>query len=124
MSCHSTAQAISAAQMMPTGGCTSQSANWFRNLPGTQAFGRFTPQGSTCVTDMTGLTLTAADYSLQLASTVTRAVSTTSTFNPCTWDDDAPPSATPSAPAGAGASRGAPPSVPSFEVTRDPKPPQ
>jgi hypothetical protein len=36
--------------------------------------------------------VTSADYSLQLASTVTRAISTTQpTFNPCTWDAAAPP---------------------------------
>jgi hypothetical protein len=96
-------------------------ANWFRNLPGTQAFGRFDPEGSQCLTALNGLTLTAADYSLQLASTVTRALSTTQqSFNPCTWDDAHPPSAGPTPPPGpAGMAAGQkPPRV--FPVTRDP----
>ena len=50
------------------------SGNWFRNLPGTQPFGRFDPEGSTCETSLSGVTVTAADYSLQLAATVTRSV--------------------------------------------------
>jgi hypothetical protein len=93
-------------------------ANWFRNLPGTQAFGRFDPEGAQCLTDLNGITLTAADYSLQLASTVTRALSATQqSFNPCTWDDASPPSAGP-APAAPTAKGFKPPRV--FEVTRNP----
>jgi len=66
------------------------------NLPGTQAFRRFDSEGTQCLTALNGLTLTAADHSLQLASTVTRALSTTQqSFNPCTWDDANPPSAGP-----------------------------
>ncbi len=105
MSCHSTAQAPSLAAIVPSGsgGCASQRAAWFRNLPGTEAFGRFDPDGSTCETSLNGTTLTAADYSLQLGSTVTRAVSGSATFNPCTWDDTAPPTAAPmAAPTGRG----------------------
>jgi len=98
MSCHSTAQSPTLADMVPPdgGGCGSMRANWFRNLPGTQAFRRFDPEGTQCLTALNGLTLTAADHSLQLASTVTRALSTTQqSFNPCTWDDANPPSAGP-----------------------------
>lgn len=116
MSCHSTAQAPSFAPMIPpaTNACASQRASWFRNLSGTTAFGRFDPQGSTCETSLDGLTVTAADYSLQLAATVTRALSTQQSFNPCTWDTAAPPSsiATDAAPAAGGAQV--------FEVSRDP----
>ena len=123
MSCHSTAQSPSLANMVPPdgGGCGSMRASWFRNLPGTQAFGRFDPEGAQCLTALNGLTLTAADYSLQLASTVTRAISTTQeSFNPCTWDDANPPSAGPTPPSGpAGMAPGQkPPRV--FPVTRDP----
>ena len=76
MSCHSTAQAPSLAAIVPpgSGACASQRAAWFRNLPGTEAFGRFDPQGSTCETSLSGITLTAADSSLQLGSTVARGV--------------------------------------------------
>jgi hypothetical protein len=123
MSCHSTAQSPTLANLVPPdgGGCGPMRANWFRNLPGTQAFGRFDPEGSQCLTALNGLTLTAADYSLQLASTVTRALSTTQeSFNPCTWDDANPPSAGPTPPPGpAGVAPGqTPPRV--FPVTRDP----
>jgi hypothetical protein len=127
MSCHSTAQAPSVANILPpqSGACAPQRAAWFRNLPGTQAFGRFDPEGSTCETSLSGITLTSADYSLQLGATVTRATPpSAATFNPCTWDDDAPPSATLATAAGADGSPGAPPSVRIFEVSRDPKPPQ
>jgi len=127
MSCHSTAQAPSLAGLIPpqTGACASQRSNWFRNLPGNQAFGRFDPEGSVCETDLNGVTLTSADYSLQLSATVTRATPpSAATFNPCTWDDTAPPSTTLSTPAGADAARGAPPSMRIFDVTRDPKPQQ
>ncbi len=120
MSCHSTAQAPSLAGILPPvgGACGSQRPAWFRNLAGTQAFGRFDPQGSTCETSLAGITLTAADYSLQLGSTVTRAVGTQATFNPCTWDDAAPPSAVLASPP-ADAKGQKPPRV--FEVSRDPK---
>ena len=120
MSCHSTAQAPSLANMAPPegGACGPMRSNWFRNLPGTQAFGRFDPEGTQCLTALNGVTLTAADYSLQLASTVTRAVSTTQqSFNPCTWDDASPPSAGPTAPAPTVKGQ-TPPRV--FEVTRNP----
>jgi hypothetical protein len=95
MSCHSTAQAPSLASILPprNGPCFSQRSNWFRDLPGSQAFGRFDPVGSTCETALNGQTLTAADYSLQLGKTVTQALTTSSpTFNPCTWDTAHPPS--------------------------------
>jgi hypothetical protein len=123
MSCHSTAQAPSLANMVPPEGgpCGPLRANWFRNLSGTQAFGRFDPEGTQCLTALNGITMTAADYSLQLASTVTRALSTTQeSFNPCTWDDASPPSATPAPP---DPSRMAPSETPAriFPVTRDAK---
>jgi hypothetical protein len=90
MSCHSTAQAPSLANMIPpaSGPCAPMRSNWFRNLAGTTAFGRFDPEGSTCETALNGVTVTSADYSLQLAATVTRALSAEqSSFNPCTWDN-------------------------------------
>jgi hypothetical protein len=124
MSCHGTAQAPAVAPMMPPPGgpCAALRASWFRNLPAGQAFGRFDPEGSACETSLTGLTLTAADYSLQLASTVTRGISTTqASFNPCTWDEANPPPASPQMDAAAAAD--APPrGVRVFEVTRDPEP--
>jgi hypothetical protein len=122
MSCHSTAQAPTLANMVPpaTGACASQRPAWFRNLPGTQAFGRFDPQGATCETSLTGLTVTAADYSLQLASTVTRSLGTPTTFNPCTWDDANPPSAGPPPPPAPPTTAGQKPAT-VFTVTRDPK---
>jgi hypothetical protein len=76
MSCHSTAQAPALAGIMPRAACAQPPfrANWFRNLPGAQAFGRFTPTGSSCVTTPPATPSTAADYSLQLGSTVSRAL--------------------------------------------------
>ena len=99
MSCHSTAQAPSLADMRPPddGPCLPQRSNWFCNLPGTQPFGRFDPNG-TCETALNGITLSAADYSLQLSDTVTRSVAGPASFNPCTWDVDARPSAGPPPP--------------------------
>jgi hypothetical protein len=123
LSCHSTAQAPSLANILPPSGnntCTPLRANWFRNLPGTQPFGRFDPRPTTCETSLSGITLTAADYSLQLAETVANALpSAPSRFNPCTWDTANPPSAVPAA----GLERTAAPGTPTvFPVTRDPKP--
>lgn len=119
MSCHSTAQAPTLAGMTPpaSGPCAPMRANWFRNLSGASPFGRFDPQGSTCETSLDGLTVTATDYSLQLAATVTRAVSTQASFNPCTWDDANPPTAVPPAPPVAAPAVGPPARV--FEVIRD-----
>ena len=118
MSCHSTAQAPSLADIRPpTGGaCFPLRSNWFRNLPGTQAFGRFDPEGSVCETSTTGITLTAADYSLQLGDTVTRSVAQSASFNPCTWDDAAPPPAAPPPPPAPAARGQKPPRV--FPVNR------
>jgi hypothetical protein len=124
MSCHGTAQAPSLANMIPpaTGPCEPQKASWFRNLPGSEAFGRFDPEPDPkpthCETALNGTVLTAADYSLQLASTVTRAMRPPATFNPCTWDPAKPPPAplAPAAPAATAA--GKPPRI--FEVSRDP----
>jgi hypothetical protein len=103
MSCHSTAQAPSVAQIMPQGACNQPPfrANWFRNLPGSQAFGRFTPSGQTCITTPPSNAPTAADYSLQLSTTVSRSLTTPDTFNPCTWDTANPPAAIPTPPAAA-----------------------
>ncbi len=121
MSCHGTAQAPSLASMIPPAGtssCLSQRDKWFRNLPGTQAFGRFDPKPTACETDITGITLTAADYSLQLGATVTRGLPTAAaTFNPCTWDAATPPP--PPSPSALTGARARMPRV--FEVTRDPK---
>jgi hypothetical protein len=119
MSCHSTAQAPSLASIIPpaTGSkCAPQRAAWFRDLPGTQAFGRFDPTPTACETALNGVTLTAADYSLQLGATVTRAITGGQTFNPCTWDAASPP---PAPPAPASAAVGKKPRT--FEVSRDPK---
>ena len=67
LSCHSTAQAPTLADMLPTGSCASQRPNWFRNLAGSQPFGRFDDRTPACDTSLSGLTVTSADYSLQLA---------------------------------------------------------
>jgi hypothetical protein len=121
MSCHSTSQAPSFASMIPpaSGACAPLASNWFRNLAGGTPFGRFDPEGSVCETSLSGLTVTAADYSLQLAATVTRALSSTASFNPCTWDDAALPSAGPS-PMTEGAPAEPAPAAHVFEVSRDP----
>jgi hypothetical protein len=115
MSCHSTAQAPAVARILPSGACNQPPfrANWFRNLPGTQAFGRFTPQGANCITTPPPNAPVAADYSLQLGATVSRSLNTPATFNPCTWDTANPPAAPAAAPAAANA-------APVFPVTRDP----
>lgn len=131
MSCHGTAQAPAVAQMLPQGACNQPPfrANWFRNLPGSQAFGRFTPTAQGCVTTPPATAPVAADYSLQLAATVSRALSGAATFNPCTWDTANPPSGAPASPVGLSAPAAAPraraasplPSeTPVFPVTRDP----
>ncbi len=123
MSCHSTAQAPSVAPMLPTGACNQPPfrEKWFRNLKGTTAFGRFQPSGQACVTASPGVTLTAADYSLQLSATVARALPTATggqTFNPCTWDEDDPPTALV---APTRTSELTVRDVKQFEVTRDPE---
>lgn len=123
MSCHSTAQAPSLADILPpspTGTCGPMRSNWFRNLPGATAFGRFDPENGVCETALNGITLTAADYSLQLGATVTRSVSASS-FNPCTWDEANPPSLGPETFAGPSAAPAGtrPPKI--FEVSRDPQ---
>ena len=129
MSCHSTAQAPAVADMMPRDTCDQPPfrANWFRNLPGSQAFGRFTATASTCVTTTPSNAPAAADYSLQLASTVSRALATAgtaATFNPCTWDTASPPP--PAPPTGQQAPIGGAPrfplaadEAPVYEVSRE-----
>jgi hypothetical protein len=129
MSCHSTAQAPAVADMMPRDTCAQPPfrANWFRNLLGSQAFGRFTATASTCVTTTPSNVPTAADYSLQLASTVSRALTTlgtAATFNPCTWDTASPPP--PAPPTGLQAPIGGAPrfplaadEAPVYEVSRE-----
>jgi hypothetical protein len=126
MSCHSTAQAPTVAQMVPSGPCAQPSllASWFRNLPGSAPFGRFTPTGGTCDTTPPPNAPSAGDYSLQLASTVSRALSGSPTFNPCTWDTANPVPAPPAGPGSAGrmaapAADAAPSAAPVFEVTRE-----
>ena len=54
LSCHSTAQAPTLADMLPTGSCASQRPNWFRNLPGSQPFGRFDDRGLLAATRVHG----------------------------------------------------------------------
>jgi hypothetical protein len=88
--------------MVPEGTCVPLRANWFRNLAGNQAFGRFSQTSTACVTTPQPPAPVAADYSLQLASTVSRSLAN-NTFNPCTWDTDNPPTtatAGPAAPTG------------------------
>lgn len=119
MSCHSTAQAPVVAGMLPTGACaSSRRDDWFRNLSGGTAFGRRQNSGGSCQTSASGLDLTAADYSLQMAATVDRALDG-DTFNPCTWDEDDPPTALVAAPVDALRRE----DVERFEVTRDPPQP-
>jgi hypothetical protein len=124
MSCHSTAQSPAVADMVPRGACSHPPflVSWFRNLPGSAPFGRFTPNGA-CDTTPPANAPTAADYSLQLASTVSRALSTTPTFNPCTWDTESPialaPDTSPAlAPPPAAPAATAPNVAPVVEVTR------
>lgn len=123
MSCHGTAQAPSLANMLPPvagAPCFPQRADWFRNLAGNQPIGRFDDRnGKVCETALNGTTLTAADYSLQLASTVTRSL-TSPSFNPCTWDTAKPPAMT--APPTAARGPAGAPMPPVFEITRDPPP--
>lgn len=118
MSCHSTAQAPVVAGMLPTGACAQPAAraDWFRNLSGRTAFGRRQSSGGVCETSAQGITLTAADYSLQLAETVDRALQG-GVFNPCTWDEDHPPNALVAA--GSDALRRE--DIERFKVTRDPE---
>lgn len=110
MSCHSTAQSPSLARIMPEGTCNQPPfrANWFRNLPGSQAFGRFTPTSAGCVTAPPATPPVAADYSLQLSGTVSRSFQTPATFNPCTWDTASPPPALAAPPGGLAAQDEAP----------------
>lgn len=116
MSCHSTAQAPVVASMLPTSACaTTHRDDWYRNLAGTTAFGRRQNSGGSCQTSAAGLDLTAADYSLQMAATVDRALDG-GVFNPCTWDEDDPPTALVAE--GSDALRRE--DVERFEVTRDP----
>ena len=69
-------QAARRSFMVPpaSGPCARLRSNWFRNLQGTQAFGRFDPTPTACETSLQGMTVTAADYSLQLGATVSRAL--------------------------------------------------
>ncbi len=115
MSCHSTAQAPTYAKMLPERGCNVSPfrQNWFRNLSGGQAFGRFTDGTSSCTTTAPTPAPVAADYSLQLASTVSRGIGATATYNPCTWDPASPPSAAVAAVPAVSA-------APVYQVTRDP----
>lgn len=122
MSCHATAQAPVVARMIPTDACADPPfrADWFRNLSGTTAFGRRQSRNGACESDASGLTLTAADYSLQMAATVARALPTSTagkSFNPCTWDENAPPVAL-AAPDDASLLRRR--DIEEFPVTRDP----
>lgn len=102
MSCHSTAQAPNVAALIPpaSGACGSKAMEWFRDLPGNQAFGRFAVVNGACVTSLpAAVNLISAEYSLQLGSTVARAhpqiglinPNADPTFNPCTWDDATSP---------------------------------
>lgn len=122
MSCHGTAQAPALAPMLPTGACAQPPfrADWYRNLPGSTAFGRRQVSNQACETDASGITLTAADYSLQMAATVARALPTASggqAFNPCTWDESAPPDALVMA---MDPGSRLPADIEQFDITRDP----
>jgi hypothetical protein len=110
MSCHATAQAPSVAKMLPDGSCSALRAKWYRNLAGNEPFGQFDPNLPACEKTPPSINITAADYSLQMASTVSRALTGVRTFNPCTWDEANPPpvSAVPELPTSARV----------FEVTR------
>ena len=117
MSCHTTAQAPVVAGMFPSGACaTTHRADWFRNLSGSTAFGRRRNVDGSCQTSASGLNLAAADYSLQMAATVDRALAGDNA-NPCTWDEDNPPTALVRAPATDALRRS---DIQRFEVTRDP----
>ena len=116
MSCHSTAQVPTLANMTAEGDCASQKPSWFRNLSGTTPFGRFDQSTPGCDTALNGTQLSPADYSLQMSATVTRATTGPAELNPCTWD-------TAAVPAGAGAIASAPSAVAApaqkiFEVQR------
>lgn len=119
MACHNTAQSPSLARILPQGACNASPFKeaWFRNLSGSTAFGRFSNTGGNCVTTPVAPAPVAADYSLQMAATVSRSLpSESATFNPCTWDAAAPPaemSATPMAAPAPGAE------VPNYIPTRD-----
>lgn len=79
MSCHSTAQAPAAAQMIPPQSCSAvQVRNWYRDLPGSQAFGAVT---SACAAGPSQ-GLVALDYSLQQSVAFANVASGT-LFNPC-----------------------------------------
>jgi hypothetical protein len=118
MSCHSTAQAKSLAFLIADRSCASKRDKWFRNLSVATPFGRFDRTTPACDEDLiNNEVLTAADYSLQMGDTVSRSL-TASTFNPCTFDDAAPPPA-PLPPPSPMAKGIKPPTV--FPVTRDPK---
>ena len=122
MACHNTAQSPSLARILPQGACNVSPFKeaWFRNLSGSTAFGRFSNTGGNCVTTAVTPAPVAADYSLQMAATVSRSLpSEPDTFNPCTWDAASPPadmSATPMA-----TPMAAPPGeeVPNYIPTRD-----
>lgn len=117
MSCHATAQAPVVASMLPSGACAAtRRADWFRNLSGSTPFGRRQNSGGSCLTAQTGLDLRAADYSLQMAATVDRALDG-GTYNPCTWDEDAPPTDALVAPRNDALRRG---DIEHFKVSRDP----
>lgn len=113
------------ADMVPKGACAKPPflASWFRNLPGSAAFGRFTEVGDTCDTLPPANAPTAADYSLQLAATVSRALSTTlpPTFNACTWDTARSPAlvvGAPRAPAMTAPAAPGPKAAPEVEIRR------
>lgn len=88
LSCHSTAQAPTRASITVGTGCSAtQQMQWFRNLPGSVAFGRGATSGGTC--DISPITPEPVplDYSLQLSLTVSRLSGNT---NPCTYKASAP----------------------------------
>jgi hypothetical protein len=91
MSCHSTAQVPALANMTAEGNCASQKPQWFRNLSGATAFGRFDQRTPGCDTTLSGAAPIAADFSLQMSATVTKATTGPAEFNPCTWDTAAVP---------------------------------
>ncbi len=85
MSCHGTAQSPR-VPILPLNNCTSEDQKmlWFRNLPGTVAFGRV--DQNTCQKVQSGDPMVALDYSLQMAVAVQNVLQFRD-VNPCSGQD-------------------------------------
>jgi hypothetical protein len=95
LSCHSTAQSPTSASITFGTGCSdSQKLHWFRNLLGTEAFGRGATTNNACDVSPMSPAPTPLDYSLQLSQTVRTLPNT---VNPCTYKSTAPPATGPMA---------------------------